>query len=87
MFIHNGYINLEVHMALQTRPTSTKYLGSSNRVYSGRNIAASFSYVTQKGEGKMERARGKQPAQSLSEHVRILKTFCSLLILTESMPF
>jgi hypothetical protein len=37
--------------------------------YSGRKINASFGYVTERGEGKMERARGIKTAKSLSEHV------------------
>jgi hypothetical protein len=37
--------------------------------YSGRRITLSFSYVTERGEGKMERARGSKSAKSLSEHV------------------
>jgi hypothetical protein len=36
--------------------------------YSGRNIIASVSYVTVRGEGKMERARGSKTSKSLSEH-------------------
>jgi hypothetical protein len=37
--------------------------------YSGRRITPSFSYVTERGEGEMERARGSKTANSLSEHV------------------
>jgi hypothetical protein len=37
--------------------------------YSGCRINLSFSYVTERGEGKMERARGSKTAESLSEHV------------------
>jgi hypothetical protein len=37
--------------------------------YSGRRITLSFSYVTERGEGKMERARASKTAKSLSEHV------------------
>jgi hypothetical protein len=37
--------------------------------YSGRKITASFSYVTEREEGNMERARGSKTAKSVSEHV------------------
>jgi hypothetical protein len=30
---------------------------------------SSFSYVTERGEGKMERGRGSKTAKSLSEHI------------------
>jgi hypothetical protein len=33
-------------------------------------MTSSFSYVTERGEGKMERARGSKTAKSLSEHVQ-----------------
>jgi hypothetical protein len=36
--------------------------------YSGRKITASFSYITESGEGKKERARGSKTAQSLSKY-------------------
>jgi hypothetical protein len=36
---------------------------------SGRRITVSFSYVTERGEGKVERAKGSKTAKSLSEHV------------------
>jgi hypothetical protein len=35
-------------------------------VYIGRKITPSFDYVTVRGEGKMERARGIKAAKSLS---------------------
>jgi hypothetical protein len=34
--------------------------------YSGRKITASFSYVTERGEGKKERARGSKTAKRMS---------------------
>jgi hypothetical protein len=34
--------------------------GLRNPRYSGRRITLSFSYVTERGEGKMERAGGEQ---------------------------
>jgi hypothetical protein len=43
---------------------------SSKSMCSGRNITASFSYITERGEGKMERARGSKMAKNLSEHVQ-----------------
>jgi hypothetical protein len=36
---------------------------------SGRIITVSFSYLTERGEGNMEKARGSKMAKSLSEHV------------------
>jgi hypothetical protein len=39
-----------------------------NSFYSERKITPSLSYVTERGEGKMERARGSKTAKSLSEH-------------------
>jgi hypothetical protein len=38
--------------------------------YSGRRITLSFSYVTERREGKMERARESKTAKSLSEHIQ-----------------
>jgi hypothetical protein len=38
-------------------------------VYSGHNLTASFSYVTETREEKMERARGSKTAKSLFEQV------------------
>jgi hypothetical protein len=55
--------------------------------YSGRRISLIFSYVIERGEGKMERARGSKMAKSLSEHVVFLKTFFPLLISTQSVAF
>jgi hypothetical protein len=37
--------------------------------YSDHNITASFSYVTERGEGKIKRARGSKTAKRVSEHV------------------
>jgi hypothetical protein len=37
--------------------------------YSDHNITATFSYVTERGEGKMERARGEQDGRE-SKHVK-----------------
>jgi hypothetical protein len=34
-------------------------------LYSGRRITLSFSYVTERGEGKMERARESKTAESV----------------------
>jgi hypothetical protein len=34
-------------------------------MYSGHNITAIFSYITERREGKMERARGSKTAKSL----------------------
>jgi hypothetical protein len=34
-------------------------------LYSGRRITLSFSYVTERGEGKMKRARKSKTAKSL----------------------
>jgi hypothetical protein len=42
---------------------------TANLNYSGYRITPSFSYVTERGEGKMERARGGKTAKSLFEHV------------------
>jgi hypothetical protein len=39
-------------------------------MYSGRRIYLSFSYVTERGGGKMERTGGSKTAKSLSEHVQ-----------------
>jgi hypothetical protein len=39
--------------------------GDEWKWYSGRKITASLSYVTENGEGKMERARGSKTAKSL----------------------
>jgi hypothetical protein len=36
---------------------------------SGRRITLSLSYITERGEGKIERARGGKTEKSLSEHV------------------
>jgi hypothetical protein len=36
--------------------------------YSGRKITASFSYVIQRGEGKIERAEGSKTAKSLNTY-------------------
>jgi hypothetical protein len=38
--------------------------------YSGHKITSSFSYVTERGVGKIERAKGHTTAKSLSEHVQ-----------------
>jgi hypothetical protein len=35
-------------------------------MYSGHNITVSFSFVTERGEGKKKRARGSKTAKSLS---------------------
>jgi hypothetical protein len=43
--------------------------GTVHCLYSGRRITPSFSYVTERGEGKMERGGGGKTAKSLSEHV------------------
>jgi hypothetical protein len=38
-------------------------------MYSGHRITLSFGYVTERGEGKMERAGGSKTAKNLPEHV------------------
>jgi hypothetical protein len=58
------------------------------RVTSGRRITASLSYVTERWEGKIERAGGwSKMAKSLSEHTAELKTFFLLLISTQLVAF
>jgi hypothetical protein len=69
--------------------TSMTGLGAWRRcdLYSGRNITASFSYITERGDGKMGRAGGSKTAKSLSEHVQCPKTLFSILISTQSLAF
>jgi hypothetical protein len=43
-------------------------LSTCNWKYSGRKIAASFSYVTESGEGQDERAKESKMAENVAKH-------------------
>jgi hypothetical protein len=57
------------HNTFQHNLSMTWFTHAKMSMYSGCKTTVSFSDVTERGEGKMERTRGSKTAKSLSEHV------------------